>query len=128
MPKKHSYQAYHKLTHDVLLQSVLHIINKIFSIFILNYTSPPPSPSPTSPKNGQKKKLLARQMEINLKCQMKQVVTSCTIRDLWTFSLHKIYIWREARGNMTTHYWKGTRYKCIFWRKKCNRKFSIYLF
>lgn len=81
MPKKHSYQAYYKLTHDVLLQSVLHIINKIFSIFILNYTSSP-FPLPHIPQKWSEKKLLARQMEINLKCQMKQVVTSCTIRDL----------------------------------------------
>lgn len=53
--KKKSYQAYYKLTCDVLLQSILHIINERFSIFLFIITRPPPPP-PASPKTGQEKK------------------------------------------------------------------------
>lgn len=65
--KKKSYQAYYKLTCDVLLQSILHIINERFSIFLFIITRPPPPPQ-HPPKTGQKKNLLVREMVINIKC------------------------------------------------------------
>lgn len=128
--KKKSYQAYYKLTCDVLLQSILHIINERFSIFFIfnNYTSPP---SPSIPQNwSEKKNLLVREMVINIKCY--KLAQAVPVEICEPFPNIKILFLEGGRGAI----WQSTIDKvqsiiCVFfWRKNATEQkiFNLFCF
>lgn len=120
--KKKSYQAYYKLTCDVLLQSILHIINERFSIFFIfnNYTS---SPSPSIPQNWSEKKPTCKRD--GNQYQMSNETSSHKLyqqRFVNLFLISRFYFWREVGGQYDN-------LLCVFfWRKNATENFQSFLF
>lgn len=124
---KKSYQAYYKLTCDVLLQSILHIINERFSIFLFIITRPPPPPQ-HPPQLVKKKNLLEREMVINIKCN--KLAQAVPVEICEPFPNIKILFLEGGRGAI----WQSTIDKvqsiiCVFfWRKNATENFQSFLF
>lgn len=106
--------------------NIAHYKWKILNFFIYNnYTS---SPSPASPKTGQKKNLLVREMVINIKCN--KLAQAVPVEICEPFPNIKILFLEGGRGAI----WQSTIDKvqsiiCVFfWRKNATENFQSFLF